>query len=130
MKIKEISRVCLGVPCNWDIYKCPYHEYGQDQFGYKLECNKKYFKGDICSQRKYKVIYEIDGERYEVIEQAEFSKELEREIDVEISKKYLEEGFKRGDSLSYILMWNKVRVEMQKKRIESFSEYLRMKESE
>lgn len=120
MKIKEISRVCLGVPCNWDLYKCPYHECGQDRFGNKLECNKKYFKGAICSQRKYKVIYEIDGERYEVIEQAEFSKKLDSEIDVEISKKYLVEGFKRGDSLSYILMWNEVRVEMQKKELKVF----------
>lgn len=111
MKIKEISRVCLGVPCNWDIYKCPYHECGQDQFGDKLECNKKYFMGARCSQRKYKVIYEIDGEKYEVIENAEFSKVLKNEIDVEISKEYLLDRFKRGESLDYILMWNSIRNE-------------------
>lgn len=124
MKIKEISRECLGVPCDWDIYKCPYHECGQDRFGDKLECNKKYSNGAICSQRKYKVIYEIDGEQHEVIENAAFSKELVDEIDVEMSKKCLLEEFKQGESLNYILMWNKVRVEMQKKGIESFSEYL------
>jgi hypothetical protein len=111
MKIKEISRVCLGVPCSWDIYKCPYHECGQDRFGDKLECNKKYFNGAICSQRKYKVIYEIDRDRYEVIERAAFSKELVDEIDVEISKKYLVEGFKQGESLNYILMCNSMRNE-------------------
>lgn len=130
MKIKEISRECLGVPCNWDIYKCPYHECGQDQFGDKLECNKKYFMEARCSQRKYKVIYEVDGKQYEIIEQAEFSKILQDEIDVDMHIVDLVEGIKKGETLSYILMWNEVRVEMRKKGIESFPEYLRMKENE
>ncbi|MDB8794895.1 MULTISPECIES: hypothetical protein, partial [unclassified Romboutsia] len=86
-------------------------EYGQDQFGDKLECNKKYFMGARCSQRKYKVTYEVDGKQYEIIEQAEFSKILEGEIDVDMSKKDILEGFKRGHSLDYILMWNSIRNE-------------------
>lgn len=109
MKIKEISREHLKMPCKWDVHKCPYHENGIDTHGIELECSEDY--GVRCNDSKYKVIYEIDGERYEVIEQAEFSKELESEIDVEISKKYLVEGFKRGDSLNYMLMWNSIRNE-------------------
>ena len=109
MKIKEISRVDLGLPCNWNLTKCPYFKNGIDFFNNKLECSEEY--GVRCNGSKFKVIYEIDGEKYEVIENAEFSKVLKNEIDVEISKEYLLDGFKRGDSLDYILMWNSIRNE-------------------
>lgn len=128
MKIKEISRENLGMPCKWDVKKCPYFKNGIDYHGTKLDCSLDY--GVRCNCSKYKVIYEIDGEQYQVIENAEFSRSLVGEIDVEISKKDLLEGFKKGETLRYILMWNEVRVEMRKKGIENFQEHLRMKENE
>lgn len=109
MKVKEISRENLGIPCNWDIKKCPYFKNGLDLFNNKLNCSYEY--GSKCNGVKYKVLYEIDGEKYQVIEHAELAKPLEHEIDIEMSKEYLLEGFKRGESLDHILMWNSIRNE-------------------
>ncbi|MGG2469313.1 hypothetical protein ACOV1W_16435 [Paraclostridium bifermentans] len=109
MKIKEISSENLGIPCKWDINKCPYFKNGIDYHGTKLDCSLDY--GVRCNGIKYKVIYEIDGEQYQVIENAEFSRSLLGEIDVEISKKDLIEGFKKGKTLNFILMWNSIRNE-------------------
>lgn len=109
MKIKEISRVDLGFPCNLDIIKCPYFKDGIDYDGNKLNCSETY--GVRCNGRIFRVIYEIDGKKYRVIEKEEFSRPLDEEIDVDITMTYLLEGFKKGYSLDYILMWNSIRNE-------------------
>lgn len=95
MKIKEISRVNLGMPCKWDLNKCPYCKNGAN-----LDCTPKGYR---CNGNKFKVIYKIDGDPYAVIEAEEFTEPLKGEIDINVSLDYLLKGFRNGDTLDYLL---------------------------
>lgn len=101
MKIKELERIDLGIPCKWVIENCPYYENGI-AYKQKLECSPDY--GIKCNGNKYKVTYLIDGEIHQGIESAEFSRPLEKEIDVPLNKENLIKNLKDGNTLHYILL--------------------------
>lgn len=93
--IKELSRVDLGIPCKWEISNCPYYE------NEKLECSSEF--GVRCNGKRFEVTYSIDNEIYKVIENQQFSKPLDTEIEVNVSKNYLLNSFKQGHTLNYLL---------------------------
>lgn len=101
MIIKELKRINLGIPCNWDVEKCPYYKNGIDNFNRKLECNSSY--GVRCNGDLFNITYSIDNELYEVIESQALTKVLENEINVNINKDVLLKMLNQGYPLNYII---------------------------